>query len=359
MQLKQRAVLFQRAKEKELETPETPALPEFGEDAWVNDTMPVVRTKATHTARTVSFVQTVPTVPTVPIVPVRPRPTTEKVTVPPPQIAPVAVGNYKESEQEPLKSEKIPVSSQPITSTQPQGFITTGHPLWPVVLNLSERILQEVYQKREVATIAETALVEYIRSRAVVILRAEPGLASKILNLDEAELVLASVVNEVIGFGPLETLMRDEKVSEIMAIGPRFICVERDGQMEDVPYRFEDDWHMMRVIENILRRAGRRMKPDWPMIDVRLPDGALVNIVLPPGAVSGPTLTIRTAWKKPLTLDELVRLNTLSQPMADFLRACVQSRLNIVICGDVAAGRTTFLNALAACIPSQERIATI
>lgn len=107
-----------------------------------------------------------------------------------------------------------------------------------------------------------------------------------------------------------------------------------------------------------MRRAGRRMKPDWPMIDVRLPDGVLVNVVLPPGAVSGPTLTIRTARKKPLSLDNLVQLKTLLPSMADFLRACVQARFNIVICGDMAAGRTTLLNALAACIPAHERITT-
>jgi pilus assembly protein CpaF len=144
-----------------------------------------------------------------------------------------------------------------------------------------------------------------------------------------------------------------------MVVGPHLTYIERHGITEDVPCNFEDDQHMQRIIENMLRRAGRRMKSDWPIVDVRLPDGSLVNIVMPPSAVNGPTITIRKASKKPLSIDDLIQMETLTAEMAEFLRACIQARLNIVICGGIASGRTTLLNALSAYIPAEERIATI
>ena len=116
---------------------------------------------------------------------------------------------------------------------------------------------------------------------------------------------------------------------------------------------------MQRIIENMLRKAGRHMRNDWPIVDVRLPDGSLVNIVMPPSAVNGPTITIRKGSTKPLSIENLLQLGTLSQEMAEFLRASIQARRNIVICGGVNSGRTTLLNALSAAISADERIVTI
>lgn len=162
-----------------------------------------------------------------------------------------------------------------------------------------------------------------------------------------------------IGYGPLEYLLKDDNITEVTCIGPRRTYVERNGLLEEVPCYFEDEQHMLRVIEHMLQSAGQRLQPTWPITDVRLPDGMHLNIVLPPSAVNGPTITLRKGVKEPLTLAELVRGGTLSQAMADLLLACVEGRLNIVICGSQNSGRTTLLNALCAAIPNEERIITI
>lgn len=252
--------------------------------------------------------------------------------------------------------------SRPSTdfSRPPSGeYIGVNHPLWPLVLSLSERLWHELYQRPDIASAPDLLLVELVRKRAIDLLKADPKNANQVRDLTEAERLLHSVVNETLGYGPLEPLMKDERVYEITVIGPRFAYVERDGQIEDVECCFEDDRHMRRVIENMLRRAGRRLAPGWPLIDARLPDGTLLNAVLPPSAVNGPVITIRKPSRRPMTLADLVALGALSEQMADYLRACVQAGRSIVVCGDVASGRTTLLNALCAAIPANERIATI
>jgi pilus assembly protein CpaF len=261
------------------------------------------------------------------------------------------------------------VGTQSIPPKQPQPlfapqaplaeYIVVGHPLWPLVLQLSERIWHELYQKPDITSVSDFVLIEFVRKQAIEMLRTEPNVAGQVHDLSQAELVLHSVVNETLGYGPLEPLIKDESIYEITAVGPRFTYVERNGTIEDMPCVFEDDRHMQRIVENMLRRAGRRIKPNWPIIDVRLPDGSLVNIVMPPNAVNGPTITIRKRSKKPFTMEDLVQLGSLSQEMADFLSSCVQNRLNIVVCGGIASGRTTLLNALSAFIPEGERITTI
>lgn len=250
---------------------------------------------------------------------------------------------------------------RPADATYPPSseYIGVNHPLWPLVLSLSERLWHELYQRLDITSVPDLLLVELVRKRAIDLLKADPKNANQVRDLSEAERVLHSVVNETLGYGPLETLMKDERVYEITVIGPRFAYVERDGQIEDVECCFEDDRHMRRVIENMLRRAGRRLAPDWPLIDARLPDGTLLNAVLPPSAVNGPVITIRKPSRRLMTLANLAEMGALSEQMADYLRARVQTGRNIVVCGDVASGRTTLLNALCADIPASERIATI
>lgn len=201
--------------------------------------------------------------------------------------------------------------------------------------------------------------MEYVRVRVLDILRSEPKIAREVRDLSEGKLLLQSVLDEVCGYGPLAPLMQDDSIAEITVVGPRFAYVERNGMVEDIPCTFEDDRHMQRIIENMLRKAGRHMRNDWPIVDVRLPDSSLVNIVMPPSAVNGPTITIRKGSTKPLSIENLLHLGTLSQDMAEFLWASVQAHKNIVICGGVNSGRTTLLNALSAAISTDERIVTI
>lgn len=162
-----------------------------------------------------------------------------------------------------------------------------------------------------------------------------------------------------IDYGPLEPLLKDESISEITCIGPRRTYVERNGLLEEVQCYFENEGQMLRVIEQMLLTVGQHLQPGWPIIDARLSNGMQLHAVLPPNAINGPILTLYKHVKEQLTLAELVGNATLSQAMADVLQACVEGRLNIIICGSQHSGRTTLLNALCADIPQEERIITI
>lgn len=218
---------------------------------------------------------------------------------------------------------------------------------------------EELARRRAVVERNDAEVGGLARECAVDILRTETALAAQVHNLTEAEQVMQAVVDEVSGFGPLAPLWRDDAVTEIMAIGPRFTVVERSGDMREVACHFEDEQHMIRIVGNILREAELVFDPSVVITNARLPDGTFVNLIMPPGAVKGPALTIRKRSKHVLTLAELVKLEMLSEPMAEFLAECVEARLNIVICGGLRTGRTTLLNALAALIPAAERIVSI
>ncbi|HJT56947.1 MAG TPA: ATPase, T2SS/T4P/T4SS family [Ktedonobacteraceae bacterium] len=242
---------------------------------------------------------------------------------------------------------------------EPEAYIRTGHRLWPVVLHLSTRIWEELTRVQGRVPGQKRGLIDFVRRRSLALLRNESALAGHMRNLEEMEQVLHSVVDEVLGYGPLEGLLRDESVSEIMVVGPRLTFVERDGKILEVRYHFEDERHMMRIVENILRKAGRHVETNRLTMDARLPDGTLLNVVMPPPAIKGPTITIRKPSHIQHGLTGLVRLGAMSQEMADFLATCVRARLNILICGERRSGRTTLLNALATCISADERIVTI
>ncbi|HKV59319.1 MAG TPA: ATPase, T2SS/T4P/T4SS family [Ktedonobacteraceae bacterium] len=252
-----------------------------------------------------------------------------------------------------------PTIHAPRVSPDTGNALLPGQRLWSVGRRLSERVCQELARRQAIVEGNDAEIVEQARECAVDILRAEPALASQVYNLTEAERVIQAVLDEVAGFGPLAALWREDAVTEIMAVGPRLTIVERDGDMQEAPYHFEDEQHMLRIAGNILRGAERAFDPSIVITNARLPDGTFVNIVMPPAAVKGLTLTLRRRRKDVLTLAELVKLETLSEPMAHFLHMCVEARLNIVICGGLRSGRTTLLNALAACIPATERIVTL
>ena len=169
----------------------------------------------------------------------------------------------------------------------------------------------------------------------------------------------SEIADDILGYGPLEPLLRDADVTEIMVNGSDLVYVERAGKLYEVDVRFTDEAHLRRTIDKIVGRIGRRVDEATPMVDARLPDGSRVNAIIPPLAVDGSLLTIRKFSVEPLTVDDLVAFGSLPRNVADFLRACVTSRLNIIVSGGTGAGKTTTLNVLSAFIPEEERIITI
>ena len=167
------------------------------------------------------------------------------------------------------------------------------------------------------------------------------------------------ILHEVRGLGPIEPLMRDPEVSDILVNTSRQVYVERNGKLEATPVIFRDDAHLLQIIDRIVSRVGRRIDESSPMVDARLPDGSRVNAIIPPLALDGPILSIRRFGRIPLTIDDLIRLTSLSREMADVLRAMVRARLNLLISGGTGSGKTTLLNCLSSFIPDVERILTI
>jgi len=180
-----------------------------------------------------------------------------------------------------------------------------------------------------------------------------------ILSRAERERMFEGIVAEILGFGPLEVLLADENVSEIMVNGPEKVFVERKGKLSKTNIIFENNEHVMKVIDRIVSPLGRRIDESSPYVDARLPDGSRVNAIIPPLALNGPTLTIRKFEKDPLTIDDLIRFGSMSPETAEFLKACVLSRLNMVVSGGTGSGKTTLLNVLSSFIPNDERIITV
>jgi pilus assembly protein CpaF len=179
------------------------------------------------------------------------------------------------------------------------------------------------------------------------------------LNVAERETLFAEVVDDVFGLGPLEPLLRDPAVSDILVNTYQSVFVERKGKMQKVQASFQDDAHLMRVIDRIVSRIGRRVDDSSPMVDARLPDGSRVNAIIPPLAVDGPLLSIRRFPAERLKANDLVSLGALTQPMLEFLSHCVRAKLNCLISGGTGAGKTTLLNVLSSYISEDERIVTI
>lgn len=175
----------------------------------------------------------------------------------------------------------------------------------------------------------------------------------------EQQRLRGEILNEVFGFGPIQPLIDDENVSEIMVNGPETIFAERKGKIELTDVVFVDDSHVMRVIEKIVAPLGRRIDESSPMVDARLPDGSRVNAIIPPLALNGPVITIRKFRKDPFTAADLVAMGSFSEEAVSFLRAAVEARFNVLVIGGTGSGKTTTLNVLSGFIPSSERIVTI
>jgi pilus assembly protein CpaF len=179
------------------------------------------------------------------------------------------------------------------------------------------------------------------------------------LSRAEKKRLFEAIVAEILGFGPLEPLLAEEGITEIMVNGSKNVYIERKGKVERVPVSFESDEHVMRIIDRIVSPLGRRIDESSPYVDARLPDGSRVNAVIPPISLVGPVLTIRKFAKIPITIDDLIRFGTVTAESIEFLKACVSSRLNVVISGGTGSGKTTLLNILSQFIPTDERIITI
>src|SRR6266540_6596008 len=180
-----------------------------------------------------------------------------------------------------------------------------------------------------------------------------------VLTRTERARMFESIAADILGFGPLEILLNDTEISEIMVNGPRHIYVERKGKLTKSDVVFNNDEHVMRVIDRIISPLGRRCDESSPMVDARLPDGSRVNAVIRPISLVGPCLSIRKFKKEGITVEDMIRFGTLSREMAEFLSACVRARLNIVVSGGTGSGKTTTLNALSSFIPEDERIITV
>ena len=179
------------------------------------------------------------------------------------------------------------------------------------------------------------------------------------LKPDERDRIVDSALADLIGYGPLDLLLPDGELSEIMVNGAKQIFVERNGELFETDVKFDNDDHLLRIIDRIVSPLGRRVDSDNPTADARLPDGSRVNVIIPPVAIDGPHLTIRKFLQTKITMDDLVSMGELTPHMAKFLEACVVTRLNILVTGNTSSGKTTVLNALSGFIPDRERIVTI
>ncbi|HEU0291934.1 MAG TPA: CpaF family protein [Anaerolineales bacterium] len=180
-----------------------------------------------------------------------------------------------------------------------------------------------------------------------------------VLSRPERARLFEQIAAEILGFGPLQPLLEDDTITEIMVNGPKNVYIERKGRLHRVPVTFENNDHVMRIIDRIVAPLGRRIDESSPYVDARLPDGSRVNAVIPPISLVGPTLTIRKFSRNPITVDQLIQFGSVTGESVQFLKACVEARLNILISGGTGSGKTTLLNVMSSFIPNDERIITI
>ncbi|NMA02730.1 MAG: CpaF family protein [Clostridia bacterium] len=222
-------------------------------------------------------------------------------------------------------------------------------------INIHREIIETIEKDTKEKSLSEYELARKVEELVSKILDRDAGF----LPYSERQMIATEMLDEVIGFGPIENLIRDETVSEIMVNGPKQVYVEKNGKIVLTDVVFRDNNHVMHVIEKIVAPLGRRIDESMPMVDARLPDGSRVNAIIPPLSLKGPVITIRKFAKDPLKITDLIRFGTLTPSVAKFLEACVKARLNIVISGGTGSGKTTTLNVLSSFIPNDERIVTI
>jgi pilus assembly protein CpaF len=221
--------------------------------------------------------------------------------------------------------------------------------------HIHQRLTNDLERDMESGKQEEIPGVEKLQTRVQQLLDDE----TYILTQDQRRLLTEAIINRVIGLGPLEPLLKDPTITEIMVNDPFHVFIERGGRIEPVEVTFRDETHLRHVIDRIVAPIGRRIDESSPLVDARLPDGSRVNAIIPPLAIKGPALTIRKFGRDPFTLDKLVSLGTIDTSIAGFLQRSVRKRVSIIISGGTGSGKTTSLNALSLCIPEGERLITI
>jgi pilus assembly protein CpaF len=239
-----------------------------------------------------------------------------------------------------------------VSSTIPAASVRTDYN------SMKTAIHRKLIQKLNLDRLSEVKR-EDVRREVAQILETLVGGESTPMNLQERERLSQEILDEVFGLGPLEPLLADPTVSDILVNTYKKIYVERKGILEQTAVQFRDDAHLMSIIDRIVSAIGRRVDESSPMVDARLADGSRVNAIIPPLSVDGPCLSIRRFGRERLMAADLVRNNTLTGPMLELLAGCVKARLNILISGGTGAGKTTFLNVLSSYISNRERIVTI
>jgi pilus assembly protein CpaF len=250
-----------------------------------------------------------------------------------------------------------PVAVPIPTAPAPPGPV--GPPPTDALTRLKDRVGKALFERMgsrmNDPSLSEEALRAIVLSELDEVVEAE-----KVpLSSEERQRLTAELADDVLGFGPLQRLLDDPTVTEIMANGPDSIYVEQHGRLTRTASRFTSEEHLRRVIDRIVSRVGRRIDESSPLVDARLADGSRVNAIIPPLAFSGSTLTIRKFAKDPFGVEDLIGFGTLSPEMAELLHACVEARLNVIVSGGTGTGKTTLLNVLSSFIPDGERIVTI
>jgi pilus assembly protein CpaF len=268
-------------------------------------------------------------------------------------------------------------SAMPITPQQPvapagiavQAPPTNEQPVWrqssgasaeaarsvsrELKLRVQQKVIAELDPKSDLTN--ETQVRQSIQSLFDQVIEQEGTVLTRI----ERQRLFEEVYAEIRGFGPIEPLLQDATISEVMVNGPKSVYVEQKGRLRKTEVVFDDDDHVMRIIDRIVAPLGRHIDESSPMVDARLPDGSRVNAIIPPLSLVGPTITIRKFAKTPLTVDDLIRFGSMTPEIAEFMKACVRARMNMIVSGGTGSGKTTLLNVLSSFIPNDERIVTI
>ncbi|MBO9325996.1 MAG: CpaF family protein [Roseiflexus sp.] len=218
---------------------------------------------------------------------------------------------------------------------------------------VQQRLINELDPKLDLSNVAR------VRQQVEEIFNTILDSENIVLSRSERARLFESIAADILGFGPLQELLNDPEISEIMVNGPKKVYVEKRGKIQLTDVTFVDEQHVLRVIDRIVAPLGRRIDESSPMVDARLPDGSRVNAVIRPIALCGPTISIRKFRKEGITIEDLIRFGSLTREMAEFLAACVRASLNIVVSGGTGSGKTTMLNVLSSFIPDDERIITV
>jgi pilus assembly protein CpaF len=241
---------------------------------------------------------------------------------------------------------------------QGEALVADAHRVDADAIRLKSEIHLELLKKFDLSVMEKISEAE-LRQRLAVFVDETINEKNIILGETQRKALITSIQNEVMGLGPLEPLLADSAVSDILVNGPHTVYVERHGKLELTNVRFTDDEHLLRIIEKIVSRIGRRVDESSPMVDARLPDGSRVNAIIPPLALDGPALSIRRFSAVPLGVEQLVDYGSMTRDMAMMIAAMVKTKTNIIISGGTGSGKTTMLNLMSGFIPDDERIVTI